>query len=76
LLQNCATPVDVKLVFDDVDWLRRLMVVQGGHRTNYAKHMARLMAEACIRSGDAQAALSTLMKRNIYRLFLLWIKRI
>lgn len=66
LLQNCATPVDVKLAFDAIDRLRRLKAVQGGQRTNYAKHMARLMTEACIRSGDAQAALPTLMKRNIY----------
>ncbi|KAG0625841.1 hypothetical protein M758_2G083400 [Ceratodon purpureus] len=66
LLQNCGSPADVKLAFDVVDRLRRLKAVQGQQKTNYNKHMAQLMAEACIRSGDAQAALPTLMKRNVY----------
>lgn len=66
LVQSCATAADLKLAFDTVDRLRRLKAVQGQQKTNYSKHMAQLMAEACIRSGDPQAALATLMKKNIY----------
>ena len=66
LLQNCATPADVKLAFDAVDRLRRLRAVQGLQKSNFSKHVAQLMAEACIQAGDPHAALRTLMKRNIY----------
>lgn len=66
LLQNCATPADVKLAFDAVERLRRLKAVQGHQMSNYGKHMALMMVEACIRSGDPQAALPTLKKRNVY----------
>lgn len=66
LLQNCTTPADVKLAFDAVDRLRSLKAVQGHQMGNYSKHMALLMVEACIRSGDPQAAVPTLKKRNVY----------
>lgn len=66
LLQNCATPADVKLAFDAMDRLRNLKAVQGQQMTNYSKHMALLLVDACIRSGDPLAALPTLKKKNVY----------
>ena len=66
LLQNCATPTDVKLALDVVDRLRRLKAVQGQQKANHSRHMAQLMVEACIRSGDPQSALKTLLKKNRY----------
>lgn len=66
LLQNCANPVDVKLALDAAAALRNLKAVQGQQKANYSGHMAQLMVEACIRSGDPLSGLKTLWKKNQY----------